>query len=375
MRSVLIVTDHYLPGFKAGGPIVSLSALVDCLQDHFAFSLITRDKDFNEPCSYTGIVANQWIKKNNLNLFYFSSIIYYIYALLKTKTEVVYLNSFFSVLTIIALILNRFGFIATLFVLAPRGELSNGALEIKSFKKKLYLFFVKKFGLLNNVRFHATSENEKYNIDSLLKKNSLMLPNLITPKFLSSPALNIHKNIDFVKLVFFSRVSRKKNLDLALNILKKVTCSVDFDIWGPIEEQDYWQQCQAIITQLPSNVRVTYQGALPREHVQKKLAKYHALFLPTRNENFGHAIVECMAIGLLPIISDQTPWRALEAQAVGWDIPLSCMDDFVKAIHELSTLSSSEFQQRSVNCQRYIQQHSDIPLSGYIKLFSSIALS
>ena len=217
MRSVLIVTDHYLPGFKAGGPIVSLSALVDCLQDHFAFSLITRDKDFNEPCSYTGIVANQWIKKNNLNLFYFSSIIYYIYALLKTKTEVVYLNSFFSVLTIIALILNRFGFIATLFVLAPRGELSNGALEIKSFKKKLYLFFVKKFGLLNNVRFHATSENEKYNIDSLLKKNSLMLPNLITPKFLSSPALNIHKNIDFVKLVFFSRVSRKKNLDLAFD--------------------------------------------------------------------------------------------------------------------------------------------------------------
>ena len=52
------------------------------------------------------------------------------------------------------------------------------------------------------------------------------------------------------------------------------------------------------------------------------MKNYHCLFLPSTGENYGHAIVEAFSAGLPVIISTLTPWKNLESQKVGWDIPL-----------------------------------------------------
>jgi glycosyltransferase involved in cell wall biosynthesis len=49
------------------------------------------------------------------------------------------------------------------------------------------------------------------------------------------------------------------------------------------------------------------------------------MVLPTYNENFGYVILEALLAGCPVILSDQPPWRDLEARQVGWTIPLASL--------------------------------------------------
>jgi glycosyltransferase involved in cell wall biosynthesis len=61
---------------------------------------------------------------------------------------------------------------------------------------------------------------------------------------------------------------------------------------------------------------------LPPEAVSEALSTAHFLLMPSRHENFGHAIVEAWAHGCPVLLSDRTPWKNLEAAGAGWDWPL-----------------------------------------------------
>lgn len=151
------------------------------------------------------------------------------------------------------------------------------------------------------------------------------------------------KATDKLKLVFISRVSPKKNLLYALESLKDVKASVSYDIYGPLEDADYWQQCLNVIAELPENVEVAHKGELTPDQVVPTLSQYDMFFMPTQGENYGHVIAEALCAGLPVLISDQTPWRDLEAQGIGWDLPLDDKAAFVKAIEQAHAMSAEEY--------------------------------
>ena len=101
-----------------------------------------------------------------------------------------------------------------------------------------------------------------------------------------------------LKIAFLSRVARKKNLDYALQVLANVCGNIVFDIYGPLEDIAYWQECQSIIAQMPTNVKVSYLGEVPPDQVMGILSEYHLFFFPTRGENFGHVISESLRCGM-----------------------------------------------------------------------------
>jgi len=45
---ILILTDYYLPGYKGGGPMRTLSTMVDRLGDEYRFRVLTRDRDLGD---------------------------------------------------------------------------------------------------------------------------------------------------------------------------------------------------------------------------------------------------------------------------------------------------------------------------------------
>ena len=98
---------------------------------------------------------------------------------------------------------------------------------------------------------------------------------------------------------------------------------ITFNIFGPLEDMAYWEKCRRIIEKLPANIQGHYQGILDHDEVIRVMAMHDLFFLPTHGENFGHVIVEALAAGCPILISDQTPWRDLEKEGVGWDLPLS----------------------------------------------------
>ena len=105
--------------------------------------------------------------------------------------------------------------------------------------------------------------------------------------------------------------------------------------------------------------------------MSQTISQYHALFMPTQTENFGHIIAETFQNARLVIISDQTPWRFLEHNKVGFDLPLVNKNQFIQAVIALSQLGQDEFNRMSRACLIYIQQKLNIEQikKQYLKMF------
>jgi glycosyltransferase involved in cell wall biosynthesis len=178
--------------------------------------------------------------------------------------------------------------------------------------------------------------------------------NLLDPASLA-PAANAGapKQAGALRVLFLSRIAHNKNLAFALDSLRGSDRQVHFDIYGPIEEGDYWRRCQRIMAHLPANIRVTYRGPVAPAQVARVLQDYHLFYLPTQGENFGYAIVEAWAAGLPVLISDQTPWRALESKGIGWDLPLAEPAGFSAVLRRVADMEQAEFAAWSRRAQRF----------------------
>jgi len=110
-----------------------------------------------------------------------------------------------------------------------------------------------------------------------------------------------------------------------------VKADLIFDIYGPIEDKSYWQDCLKLVQKLPSNIKVNYCGAVEADQVMDVLCAYDLFFFPTRGESYGHVIAESLSVGTPALISDQTPWKNLAIDSLGWDLPLN-VEKFVEKI-------------------------------------------
>lgn len=357
-KSIAILVDWFLPGYKAGGPIRSCANIIAHLKSDFNFSVITADCDANETTPYHGIKSNAWnMRPEGTNVFYFSKA-FSKYKNLKAlllngSFQVWYMNSLFSVFyTLFPLIIARFNSVNTKLIVAPRGMLGDGALQIKPLKKKIFLLVSNILGLYKNVVWHASTQIEKEEIQKHFGSNAIVEVALN----LSAPSEIIFKErakqVGKVKLVFFSRISIKKNLHLVFEFLKNINSAykVDFDIFGLKEEESYWQQCENAIRQLPANITAMYKGAIDNSQLKEALSQYHFSILPTMHENYGHSIVESWAAGCPVIISENTPWRNLEKEKCGWDILLNNSNKFTEAISTAAAMNQQKFNEWSIAC-------------------------
>ena len=111
-----------------------------------------------------------------------------------------------------------------------------------------------------------------------------------------------------LKVIFLSRISRKKNLVFAVRVLQEAKGNLIFDIYGNKEDISYWRECEEELKKLPENVKWNYMGEADAEQVVKIFSEYDVFLFPTVAENYGHVIFEAMTGGCVPIISDKTPW-------------------------------------------------------------------
>jgi len=264
-----------------------------------------------------------------------------------TPYDVLYLNSFFDLsFSIKPLLARRLGWVPNKSVIiAPRGEFSSGAIRIKYFKKIVYIQAAGLLHLFDNVTWQASSEHEAQDIIRVLKVSAatihvaLDLPSSLDFNVPISDVFSSQINANFgIRIVFLSRISPKKNLYFALKVLCYVKVYVTFDIYGPAEDTDYWKSCEKLIDQLPTNVSVNYFGSVRPEQVPTIFSRYDLFFFPTQGENYGHVIAEALSMGTPVLLSDQTPWRDLQADRLGWDLALDDMDAFVSIIETYSSM-------------------------------------
>lgn len=345
---ILLFVGVYLPGFRGGGPIRTVANLIHHLGREFEFLIFTSDRDLGADKPYDGIKANSWSKVGDALVLYLppsiGPIVKGIRGVFGIDFDVVYLNSCFSILfSILPLIWMRIFGISSPLIIAPRGEFSLGALGIKTKKKRFFLAVCSALGLHRGVIWHASSEFEAQDIRRVIGAHARVCVAVDLTVVDGAPVENGRENGAPLRIVTISRVSPMKNLLDSLEILKKVKSPVKFDIYGPLEDKVYWGACLKVAGSLPENVKFSYCGELSPSEVSVTLNNYDLFLLPTLGENFGHVIAEALSSGLPVLISDRTPWRKLEDQRVGWDLPINDLSKFAERIEECSNMLPAEY--------------------------------
>lgn len=365
---VLTFSANYLPGFKAGGILRSLVNTVDHLGKEIQFLIVTQDRDLKDCKPYADIITHQWQPVGGAVVRYLPPRSCTTRELAKiaaaTPHDILYLNSFFDpVFTIKLLLARKLGLLPDKPVLlSPRGELSEASLLIKSLKKRVYLSTAKRMGLYEKITWHASSEYEAQDIKRVLNPDAgaiqiaLDLPAKSVPRRNEEVSSLQAAGSRELRLVFLSRLSREKNLDYALKILTRVKSRVLFEIYGPAEDALYWEECRELIGRLPDNVRVKYLGGVSPEQVLQILGRYDLFFFPTTGENYGHVIAEALTTGTPVLISNQTPWRNLDSEGLGWDLPLADSDAFVTVIERLAAMSDEERRRQRASISAVIME-------------------
>lgn len=101
------------------------------------------------------------------------------------------------------------------------------------------------------------------------------------------------------------------------------------------------------------------------------LAGYHYFILPTKGENFGHAIFEAFKIVKPVITTGKPPWNGLEVKQAGWNYPLNDREALKKIITNAIEMNNDEYQPLCRGAQKvaeeYLQKHNFI--EQYHQLF------
>lgn len=359
MKCVLVLSDYFIPGYKAGGQIRTLANFSHFFGDKFDIRIITHDREI-DGTPYEGIIANEWVIREKTKVIYLSPSKVNPKNLLKlireVRPDVIYHNGFFSfAFTAIPLILRKVGFLKGIpVILPPRGEFSNGALIINPFKKRLFIGLAKSLRLYKNIIWQASSEFEREDIIRVMGEDIKVLVANDLPTPLSVDNIECCEKISgSIRLIYLSRISRIKNLHRALQMIQNLKGLVKLSIYGLIEDRLYWEKCNMLIMQLPSNIMVEYMGVVSNEQVISIMANHHFLILPTLGENYGYVILEALIAGCPVIISDRTPWKELQQKGIGWEISLDDPEGFETVLQQCVNMDNDEYQMIAQNALKY----------------------
>lgn len=372
---IIIFCDWYEPATKAGGPIISMRNLVNALKDKTSISVFTADRDINSDTPFADVEIDKEIRINdNTSIEYLSpkkqNIAYFKEIILSKDAATIHINSMFSFKWSI---LPMFAIHATKtknrIILSPRGMLSREALQIKSLKKKVYLTFFKWMNWHKNMVFHSTSEAETLDLKQTFgdKIRITQLPNFSTP--IINFTSRIAKDIGQLNIIYFGRIFPIKNIHLIIESLSSFKDNVTLTICGPIEDKSYWETC---LKKLEENkINYTYLGEKSQQEIQEILAQNHVAFLPSKSENFGHAIIESLKCGLPVITSNNVPWKNLIEHNCGFNVDPENVEGMTKAIAHYISLDNNDYLASSKNAIAYAQSNTNESelVEHYLKMY------
>lgn len=345
------------------------------LADEFEIYVVTGNTDVDG--TQLNVNANTWLKREEgFDVIYLErqkqNAENFKQLLSEIDPDCYYINGMFSAkFSILPLRLLRTQNLLNSTVLAPRGMLGAGALKLKATKKSVFLWAFKLLRISKSIIWHSTSNEESLDIKRVFGDNSKIVEVPNFPRLLTAKKKQF--NASSLRLFFYSRISEKKNLISALTALKHVKSkNVVFSIYGPIEDQHYWQQCEKIIAELPETVKVQYKGIVEPNNLTTVLAEEEVLLLPTLNENYGHAIVESLLCGCAAIISDQTPWSDIENFGAGTVTGVDDVRKIAAAVDKYAAMTIEEKQLFSTNAITYISNKVKVLeiKNSYISLFN-----
>ncbi|EPR74760.1 Glycosyl transferase, group 1 [Winogradskyella psychrotolerans RS-3] len=354
-KIVLAFIDWYRPGYKAGGTVTSFGNFVDYLESFFDFKIVTRDTDFLETKVYPKIHSDAWNKMNDSQCYYFSKS-----NLSYSTIKKIILNSDYDFIYVNGLFSYYFSILPVFFskkencILNPHGMLSDQAFSVKSFKKKIFLKLANTFKIYKHVVFHVSNEDEAIAVRKRIQVfKSIEIANQF-PRKLKYIAQVKEKKQNPVRFINVARISIEKGTLVMLKALNFIIEPLELDLYGPIYDEAYWLKCQEVISGLPKHIKVTYKGFINNEAIPMTLTKYDFFVLLSEGENFGHAIIEALSVGLPVLISNKTPWKDLKSKCIGWDMDITNESNIIINFNEAIKMPNEVYEKWSSTATKFV---------------------
>ena len=370
MLKILVFIDWYKPAYKAGGPISSVYNLTELLSDHIEFYVVTSERDLNEELPLEGIKYNQWVNYGKVKVRYLRkdqekrSTLKEIVEQL--SPDRIFLNGIFSYFYSV---LPLFLFKNYHIIISPRGMLINEALKIKSLKKRWFLFLMKWLHGYRNVIWQFSNQQEYLESQKSVSVNRhYIIPNL-TKSISVKPILEISS----FELISICRVNEIKNIHFFLSVLKEVDFKCNYTIVGFIEDKDYYNKLKILIKELPSQVSVQFIGPKQYHEIEKQLVSSSLFISTSKNENYGHSIIEALGNGIPVLVSNACPWYKLESHHAGYRLPFE-KTIFLEKLTEFNLKSWEEKNKFKKGARAYYQKFAnpDNFKNSYIELFEDV---
>jgi glycosyltransferase involved in cell wall biosynthesis len=351
---VFISIPWFLPSYKAGGPIQSIANLVNNCTEGITYYIFCSNKDLNNETN-VGKPFNEWVMHNKHTYVWYDTGFMLRNNLLveikKIQPDILYIIGLFNWdYNIIPLLYGT----AKKRILSVRGMLHPGALSQKSIKKKIYLALLKLIKIKKNISFHATNNEEANYITNVFGSDCKVN---VAGNFSKAIQLtnSLQKKEKVLKLITIALISPMKNHLLVLQALSNCTGNIEYNIYGPIKAAEYWELCKKQLALLPTNIKVQYHGEINPELVENVLAQNHVFIMPSKSENFGHALVEALSTGKPIITSHGTPWNNLLDNKAG----VNCNEDVQSITHAINffcEMNAGTYEQFSDGAIQYALQ-------------------
>ena len=242
-------------------------------------------------------------------------------------------------------------------VISPRGMMSPWAWRHHRWKKWLARYFVHPGALANAAGWHATSQDEADDIRArgwrqpiCIAPNGVGIPD---DRSLVEARAYWHRVCPNCALrptaLFHSRLHEKKR------VLELI------DLWLDTAPPDWLLLIVGIpetITVAQLRGRVAARGGAGRIAVfdgtqtPPPYAAARLFLLPSHTENFGMVIAEALACGVPALVTDTTPWHALNRNGCGWCCPWS---DYRDRLRLALATSYDELAERGHTARRWMQ--------------------
>ena len=379
MEKILVFNGYYLPAKNYGGPLTSLQNVIETCSDEFEFYVISRNHDYGSSVPFE-LKTNIWHKLGKANIMYIENgyldySIKNMHLLLSSlKPSMIWFSGVLvpKVKIVGCVVAKRLGIP---ILISPRGEVNEDHLKIKSIKKKAYLGLISLIGIFKGCFFHSTCVDETKGINNYFNPTDNRLfcvTNVAVIK--QSQIIQYEKVKGVLRAIFHARIHPIKGVDFVIKCLAQCKSMVVYDIYGPIEDKDYWVHCKGLAQQLPDNIIVNYCGYLDSENKASTIQSHDCLLFATSNENYSHTIAESLANSRPVIISKgTTPWDDLDGKA-GFVIPLDSPAAWAERIDYLASLDQKEFNEWIHGTSNYYDTSSIIQsaVSGHKSMFNSI---
>lgn len=369
MTTVFIIIPWFTPAYRAGGPIRSIENLIINVKDNIQYRIFCSNKDV-EGTLLDNIQSDCWVDFNSYTkIWYHSKGIPYFTIKKKIKEQqpdkLLIIGCFSFHYNILPLLFSK----GASKILSTRGMLHPGALSQKKFKKNILLFLYKILGIKKNIIFHATNTSEKIHIENIfgLKSSICVAENFPT---IIHRSIEHNKQPNHLKLLSVGLITPMKNVLLVLKALSRLNGIVEYHIVGAIKDTHYWNLCLEEIKNLPETVKVIIHGELPHQQVAMLLQQVQVLILPSKSENYGHAIMESFSAENPVITSHETPWNQLRENDAGINVDLN-IESIRKAILYFISLNQSEFSIYSAGAKSFFNKMNDLDSINqqYLQLF------